>query len=77
MAEFPAPAEGIVLTHFIVVSDVDRARRSRGQGCLNLPPGWGRRPLITPADGELLAKVFGCDREYRTGEVRPAYRCLP
>ena len=27
MAEFPAPAEGIVLTHFIVASDVDRARR--------------------------------------------------
>jgi len=23
MAEFPAPAEGIVLTHFIVASDVD------------------------------------------------------
>jgi catechol 2,3-dioxygenase-like lactoylglutathione lyase family enzyme len=27
MAEFPAPAQGIVLTHFIVASDVDRARR--------------------------------------------------
>ena len=27
MAEFPAPTEGIVLTHFIVSSDVDRARR--------------------------------------------------
>lgn len=27
MAEFPAPAEGIVLTHFIVSSDADRARR--------------------------------------------------
>ena len=27
MAEFPAPAEGIVLTHFIVASDVDRTRR--------------------------------------------------
>jgi hypothetical protein len=27
MAEFPAPTEGIVLTHFIVASDVDRARR--------------------------------------------------
>ena len=27
MAEFPAPAEGIVLTHFIVASDVGRARR--------------------------------------------------
>ena len=27
MAKFPAPAEGIVLTHFIVASDVDRARR--------------------------------------------------
>jgi catechol 2,3-dioxygenase-like lactoylglutathione lyase family enzyme len=27
MAEFPAPAKGIALTHFIVASDVDRARR--------------------------------------------------
>ncbi len=27
MAEFPAPAEGIALTHFIVASDVDRTRR--------------------------------------------------
>ena len=27
MAEFPAPAEGIVLTHFIVASDVARTRR--------------------------------------------------
>ena len=27
MAEFPAPAEGIVLTHFIVASDVGRTRR--------------------------------------------------
>jgi catechol 2,3-dioxygenase-like lactoylglutathione lyase family enzyme len=27
MAEFPAPAEGIVLTHFIVASDADRTRR--------------------------------------------------
>jgi hypothetical protein len=27
MAEFPAPAEGIVLTHFIVATDVGRSRR--------------------------------------------------
>jgi catechol 2,3-dioxygenase-like lactoylglutathione lyase family enzyme len=27
MAEFPAPREGIVLTHFIVSNDVDRSRR--------------------------------------------------
>jgi len=27
MAEFPRPAEGIVLTHFIVASDVGRSRR--------------------------------------------------
>jgi catechol 2,3-dioxygenase-like lactoylglutathione lyase family enzyme len=27
MAEFPAPKEGIVLTHFIVSSDVERSRR--------------------------------------------------
>jgi len=27
MAEFPAPQEGIVLTHFIVASDVERSRR--------------------------------------------------
>jgi catechol 2,3-dioxygenase-like lactoylglutathione lyase family enzyme len=27
MAEFPAPKEGIALTHFIVASDVERSRR--------------------------------------------------
>jgi catechol 2,3-dioxygenase-like lactoylglutathione lyase family enzyme len=27
MAEFPAPAEGIALTHFIVSGDVERSRR--------------------------------------------------
>ena len=27
MAEFPAPKEGIVLTHFIVAADVERSRR--------------------------------------------------
>ena len=27
MAEFPAPREGIALTHFIVADDVERARR--------------------------------------------------
>jgi hypothetical protein len=27
MAEFQAPTQGIVLTHFIVASDVDRTRR--------------------------------------------------
>jgi catechol 2,3-dioxygenase-like lactoylglutathione lyase family enzyme len=27
MAEFPAPHEGIALTHFIVASDMDRSRR--------------------------------------------------
>ena len=26
MAEFPAPKEGMVLTHFIVSDDVERAR---------------------------------------------------
>ena len=27
MAEFPAPEQGIVLTHFLVASDVERSRR--------------------------------------------------
>ena len=27
MAEFPAPSEGILLTHFIVAEDVERSRR--------------------------------------------------
>jgi catechol 2,3-dioxygenase-like lactoylglutathione lyase family enzyme len=27
MANFPSPKEGVVLTHFIVTSDVDRSRR--------------------------------------------------
>ena len=27
MAQFPAPTEGVLLTHFIVARDVDRSRR--------------------------------------------------
>jgi len=27
MAEFPAPAEGVLLTYLVVSSDVDRSRR--------------------------------------------------
>jgi len=27
MAEFPAPEEGLLLTHFIVAADVERSRR--------------------------------------------------
>jgi hypothetical protein len=27
MADFPAPTEGILLTHFIVSDDVERSRR--------------------------------------------------
>jgi hypothetical protein len=27
MAEFPAPKDGIILTHFIVSADVERSRR--------------------------------------------------
>jgi hypothetical protein len=44
MAQFPAPAEGIALTHFIVSADVARARHfyadvlpSRGGAFSGLP----------------------------------------
>jgi catechol 2,3-dioxygenase-like lactoylglutathione lyase family enzyme len=52
MAEFPAPKEGIVLTHFIVSDDVDRSRRfytevlggevvrERGPAIVALANGW-------------------------------------
>ena len=38
MAEFPAPADGIVLTHFIVASDVGRARATMPLETLTIRP---------------------------------------
>jgi catechol 2,3-dioxygenase-like lactoylglutathione lyase family enzyme len=62
MSRFPAPREGIVLTHFVVSDDVDRSRRfytdvlggetvregERTSGLCRLERGSSRRRPTTP-----------------------------
>jgi hypothetical protein len=69
MADFPAPGEGVVLTHFIVSDDVQRSRRFytdiqavygqwRARGAEFLTPPIDRGPeircLLRDPDGHLI-----------------------
>ena len=62
MAEFPAPTEGILLTHFIVSDDVERSRRfyaewsARGAEFLTPPQDRGAeiRCYLRDPDGHLI-----------------------
>ena len=59
MAEFPAPTEGIVLTHFIVSADVGRARRFYtdilgGETLLEGPPA-----IVALANSWIIINVGG------------------
>jgi catechol 2,3-dioxygenase-like lactoylglutathione lyase family enzyme len=59
MAEFPAPKEGIVLTHFIVSSDVERSRRFYTEvlgGELVLE---GEPSIVALANGWVIINVGG------------------
>ncbi len=59
MAKFPAPAEGIVLTHFIVSRDVERSRRFYtevlgGEAVLE-----GEPSIVALANGWIIINVGG------------------
>jgi catechol 2,3-dioxygenase-like lactoylglutathione lyase family enzyme len=59
MAEFPAPREGIVLTHFIVVDDVERSRRFYTDvlGCETVLEG--EPSIVALANGWIIINVGG------------------
>ena len=59
MAEFPAPQEGILLTHFIVSSDIERSRRFYTEvlgGELVLE---GEPSIVALANGWVIINVGG------------------
>src|SRR6266568_8547256 len=59
MAQFPAPAEGFLLTHFIVSDDVDRSRRFYTEvlgGELVLE---GEPSIVALANGWVIINVGG------------------
>src|SRR5215468_5926991 len=65
MAEFPAPTEGFVLTHFIVSSDVERSRRFYtevlgGEALLE-----GELSIVALANGWITISVGGPPTEDR------------
>ena len=59
MAEFPAPAEGIVLTHFIVASDVDRARRFYADVLGGEVLREGEPSIVAPANSWIVINAGG------------------
>jgi hypothetical protein len=63
MAEFPAPTEGILLTHFIVSDDVERSRRFYTDVLGGETRGGEIRCYIRDPDGHLID----------VGETSPAF----
>ena len=59
MAELPAPAEGIVLTHFIVSRDPDRARRFYADVLGGETVRAGEPTIIALANGWIIINVGG------------------
>ena len=83
--DFPAPAEGFVLTHFAVVSDQDRSREwyERVLGARTLNPrnpvimkvanGWS--PTSTRHIGSRAKPGRSSSQSRRTGVLRSAATC--
>src|SRR5262245_26193878 len=59
MAEFPAPREGIVLTHFIVSDDVERARGFDTHVIGGETVGEGEPTIVQLANGWIIINVGG------------------
>ena len=59
MAEFPAPKEGIVLTHFIVSSDVERSRRFYTDVLGGETVGEGEPSFVQLANSWIIINVGG------------------
>ena len=89
MAKFPAPAEGIVLTHFIVASDIGRSQRFYAGG-----PPTDDKPTVTlepPHDPDHVSSFLNIRvadihavsspeagaAAPQPGPVKAVVRCLP
>jgi catechol 2,3-dioxygenase-like lactoylglutathione lyase family enzyme len=59
MAEFPAPKEGVVLTHFIVSDDVDRSRRFYTEVLGAETVRAGEPSFVALANGWIIINVGG------------------
>ena len=59
MAEFPAPKEGIVLTHFIVSDDVERSRRFYTDVLDGETVREGEPSIVALANGWVIINVGG------------------
>jgi catechol 2,3-dioxygenase-like lactoylglutathione lyase family enzyme len=59
MAEFPAPEEGIVLTHFIVSDDVERSRRFYTEVLGGETVREGEPSFVALANGWIIINVGG------------------
>ena len=59
MAEFPAPSEGIVLTHFIVSDDVERSRRFYADVLGGEVVLEGEPSIVALANGWIVINVGG------------------
>src|SRR6184192_3395894 len=59
MAEFPAPSEGILLTHFIVSDDVERSRRFYSEVLGGEIVLSGEPSIVALANGWIIINVGG------------------
>lgn len=59
MSEFPAPAEGIALTHFVVASDVQRSRRFYAEVLGGEVLKDGEPTIIALANGWIIINLGG------------------
>jgi catechol 2,3-dioxygenase-like lactoylglutathione lyase family enzyme len=59
MAEFPAPTEGIVLTHFIVSDDIERSRRFYTDVLGGEVVMEGEPTIVALANGWIIINVGG------------------
>jgi catechol 2,3-dioxygenase-like lactoylglutathione lyase family enzyme len=59
MAKFPAPAEGIALTHFVVTADVDRSRHFYADVLGGEVLKDGEPTIIALANGWIVINVGG------------------
>jgi catechol 2,3-dioxygenase-like lactoylglutathione lyase family enzyme len=59
MAEFPAPMQGILLTHFIVSDDVDRSRRFYTDVLGGEPVREGEPSMVALANGWIIINAGG------------------
>ena len=59
MAEFPAPREGIAITHFIVSSDVERSRRFYSEVLGGEVVLEGEPSIVALANGWVIINVGG------------------